>query len=179
MNPILYSGFLNSPLDKKNIVEKPPVFIKKQKQKPETDIPMSQKKEYIEKCEKCGNEKIINISCVVCNPLDDYSLRNKEYYLRNKDKIIARAITWCKNNKKRFNEIKSKYRKENRDSINEKARGYYLKDRDKRIEQATEWYQNNRERANKTKREYRKKNREKFRELNRKYYREKKLNAQI
>ena len=144
----------DKPLDKKNILEKHSVGVHP-KQKIEPAIPMWQRKEYIEICEKCGNEKIKNISCVVCEPLDDYTKNKREYeskyYYLNRDKLLNKQKKWNKENK-------------------EQIHLYYIENREEILKRNTKWQTKNKDKSRSYSQTYYEKNKEKKKEAARQRY---------
>ena len=54
----------------------------------------------------------------------------KEYYLKNKDKIIKRVKKWTSRNKEKIKSYRRKYYKENKERIDERNKKYRQKNKD-------------------------------------------------
>lgn len=90
--------------------------------------------------------------CLECNK--EYL---KQYYTKNKEKILNRSILYYDmNTEKVLNKIKE-YRKNNTELIKKRRNDYYLKNSEKIIKKTQKWREENREKRNKTERERRKK----------------------
>lgn len=65
-------------------------------------------------------------------------LYRKEYYGKNKERIIEQIIAWQQRNSDKTKEYGKDYREKNREKINEKGRKYYWKNRNKILQQHKE-----------------------------------------
>ena len=74
--------------------------------------------------------------CGKLEPLDSKTQKQKsarhEYYLKNKEKYIARAVEWRKKNKEKAYEIDKKYRANNQEQVKEGNHRRYLRWRERR-----------------------------------------------
>lgn len=84
---------------------------------------------------------------------------NRRYYLKNREKELARTREWRKNNSEIIKIRDKEYYSKNRERIlniyrdrkqehQNRARRYYLKHRDRVLARTREWRQKNRERVN-------------------------------
>jgi len=98
---------------------------------------------------------------------------NKEYYLKNRERIEERMREYRLKNRKYIKEYNKEYYKEyylkNRERIEERRKEYYLKNRKYIKEQHKEYYLKNREYIREQKKEYNLKNRERRKEYMRGY----------
>jgi len=151
----------------------------------------------VKTCSKCGETKPIdefvkngNI-CLICHRQfqKEYRLKNpdkikewhrkyrhknkdkineqgKKYYLKNKNKINERERERYLKDKDQINERHKEYRLKNIDKLNEYSKEYYLENKDK----IREYYLKNKEKIKKQKRESYLKNHEKRKERMKEYY---------
>lgn len=66
--------------------------------------------------------------------------RNREYYLKNREKVKQRSRDWHKKNRKRFLERKRKYNAAHAVERNEKQKAYYWEHRDEKRAYDREYY---------------------------------------
>ena len=97
-----------------------------------------------------------------------------EYYLKNRDRILARVSAYKKAHRARYNELNRAYKSRNaqkiaqynaatRDMQAARSRRRYEKKKYVVLKQSREWYQKNKERALETRSAYRQKNRDAIR----------------
>ncbi|CAK5040752.1 unnamed protein product [Meloidogyne enterolobii] len=121
-----------------------------------------------------GGEKVSNRSAY-----------NKEYYRKNKERLLKYSQNYYEKNKEKVIEQKRNYRKQNEEKRKDYQRNYNQKNKE-RLERNKEgnsqymkiYYQKNRERLLRNCRLYKQNNREKWNEYKRKY-RQKKKNIHI
>ena len=101
------------------------------------------------------------------NNVSNRSEYKKEYYQKNKEKMLANMRKYQKQNREKINEIRRNYYKKNKESINHEKRRQYMKI----------YRQENKERIQKTMKKYNQNNKEKLNE-NRRKYRQNKKNVQ-
>lgn len=67
--------------------------------------------------------------------------RKNNYYLKNKEKILAYNKEWVKNNKEKVREHRKKYRETHKDKIIESRRKYYLSHKKEILEKHKEYFE--------------------------------------
>ena len=87
----------------------------------------------------------------------------RDYREKNKDKVLNNRRQYQEENKQRIQEYKRQYRQKNKDKIKQ----YHEKNKDKIREQQKQWYEKNKDKRLEYKRQYRqrKKEEKQFREL--------------
>ena len=96
----------------------------------------------------------------------------RDYREKNKDKVLNKRRQYQEENKQRIQEQKRQYRQKNKDKLREYEREYQRKNRDKINEYKRQYRQKNRDKILEQNREYREKNREKYNEYHREYLRQ-------
>jgi hypothetical protein len=131
---------------------------------------------FMKTCSKCGIEKeescfyiktgTANLisSCKDCN-----SIRRKEYYNNNKDKVIKRTNKYYKDNKEIYAENAKKYNIDNKEDISKKNKEYREENKEKMSEYQKQYYKDNQEYVSQRAKEYREKNKEKLDAAGKKY----------
>jgi len=117
------------------------------------------------RCSYCKNEKPIEEFWKSKNTKDGLQYKckecttylNKQYAINNPEKIIALSRKWRENNRQHFNEKARERRRKNPEKSREACLKYYYKNRDTLIEKNKEWKKNNKDKLNKSRSEYRKK----------------------
>lgn len=103
--------------------------------------------------------------------------RQREYYQKNKDRIIEYNRNYAKNHKRKFTDKKKeynkKYSKEHREKLRLKAKEYREEHREEILAQRKKYREENREKILAYKKEYRERHREELRLKAREYMRNK------
>ncbi|CAK5084697.1 unnamed protein product [Meloidogyne enterolobii] len=79
----------------------------------------------------------------------------KEYYQKNKERLIEKSRNYRKQNKEKIAEQKRKYNIKNKEKNNNSKRVYYQKNKEKFKNRRKIYYQNNKEKENEYMRKYR------------------------
>ena len=87
----------------------------------------------------------------------NYSERRKEYYSKNRTKLIEQASNWNKNNATSRKKILDTYEKRHESTAKEYRRKYYCANKEKIISRVKEYNKNNPDQVKKIHREYHKK----------------------
>ncbi|CAK5086604.1 unnamed protein product [Meloidogyne enterolobii] len=82
---------------------------------------------------------------------------DKEYYRKNKERLIEKSQNYRKQNKEKIIERKRKYNIKNKEKISQTTKTYRQKNKENLKNQAKIYYQNNKEKLNENKRKYRQK----------------------
>jgi hypothetical protein len=142
----------------------------------------------MKKCNKCLLEKeLLDFPkkggiCKKC-----YSERSKEYYIKNKERILERVKEYTELNKDIIKEYKNKYNKENYDYdyqreyresnkeiISLKRKDYYQNNKEKIKQKSREYINENRDLINNRKKENRDRKKDFYNEKNRMYIKKRK-----
>lgn len=100
---------------------------------------------------------------------DKISQRDKLYYEKNKEKILARATEYRNENEKEIKERKKREYEKNREKYLKRSREYYYENREEILEQMKLYYDENKDRIAEYKREYSKRNKKRIAEKARLY----------
>lgn len=124
-------------------------------------------------CNKCNIEKPIidfNIKKSMCKLCEKEYKR--EYYLKNRDKVLKKVLEYRENNKEKVLETSRKYKRNNRQLLRDKAKVYYYEHREElkgtRLEYKREYnkkyYEDNKDDLKAKKKQYAKDNADKLKE---------------
>ena len=94
----------------------------------------------------------------------------KQYYTKNKEKILERQKEYRKKNKDRLSEQKRKYCQKNKNILSKKKKEWYQKNKDRILKQAKEYYQENKDLLSKNHRKYYQENKKRLLKYYREYY---------
>jgi hypothetical protein len=116
-------------------------------------------------CNKCNTEKTLEnftyrkdteqYESICCDCVKQY---NREYYIKNKKKIIDRSNLYYKENTQNVLRVTKKYRKNNIEKVKQRKSDYHIKNSEKIKEKTKNWRKENKEKRNQTERERRKNN---------------------
>jgi len=99
---------------------------------------------------------------------------HKEWYIKNKDKVLQQSKNWyAKNKDRRKITLKSWYEK-NKDKAINNSRKWYSENKERKSKTSKDWYVNNKEHHNKKMKVWRDNNREKMKELSKDWYKKNK-----
>ena len=87
---------------------------------------------------------------------------NRQYYLKNKERLLEQVKQYQSENKERIAERKKRYRKDNKERIAEKNKQYYQDNKERLAEYNKQYQSENKERIAEQRKQYRKDNKERI-----------------
>lgn len=121
----------------------------------------------VKHCARCGHEKAITEFRVVRNERHCSHCKQCEaeykrlHYIKNAERIKAKARAWSAENKDRKAETDRLYREKNKARAQQKSRDYYLANKEACVARSVNWRKDDPSKARANESKYREKNRDK------------------
>lgn len=88
-----------------------------------------------------------NKKCRCENCMAYKKLESRDYYDRNKDKVLTRSRTWFNNNRERHRRVVREYSEKNKDRIRQKQKEWKENNKEKHKQIMSDWKKNNRDKV--------------------------------